>query len=297
MIERYHSDELHCHNENPYSERNLAQRALDEKLAPLATALRSKFRTENEVRQYLSRKYFGTSDFAYTKKWSEPEKYAMFENDLNAVLFGTVGGANFNDPRLNYTQQSWEELELEEKTSSQLAISNQMANLLENNDIFLNDTDTFLISFDPYSYNVSIKGIEDNNLLQKITDLLNSDTNAKELFFYTLQNSGNLDKNALAKFRAWHQVKEYTNLDLSSLHLKNGDYYTADNKKLIDVINTAIRDDVSISSEFKGAASEYIKGLIDIVIQNGWNDIDDLNLSIGYSRHSGFFHIGKTYMA
>ncbi len=297
MVERYQSDELHCNNQNPYSEKNLAVRALDEKLASMAESLRSRFKNKEEVRQYLSQKYFGTSDFAYTKKWQEPEKYAMFENDLNAVLFGTVGGANLNDPRLNYTQKNWEEEELEEKTASQQAISNQMVNLLEKNDVFLNDTDTFLISFDPYSYDVSIKGVENNDLLLKITALLNSGNNSRELLYYTIQRSGNLDKDVLTKFRAWHQVKEYANLDLSTLPLKDGEYYTTDGEKLMDVINAAIKSDTSINSEFKGTASEYIKGLIDTVTQNGWNNIEDLNLSIGYSRNAGFFNIGQSYVA
>ena len=230
MVDRYNSDELHSNNENPYSDENLALRKLDEQLAPMAENVRSKCKTIDEVRHYLGLKYFGQEEFAFTKKWKEPEKYAMYENDLNAICYGTVGGANRQDPRLNFTNKDWDTYEAEQKASKQKIISNQMNNLLENNGITVNDQ--LLISFNPYSYTASIEGSSDLNMLSKITELLNSGSNSRELMYYTMQTSGNIDADALTKFRAYQNIKQYTGYDLSKLDLKNGEFYTPEGQKI-----------------------------------------------------------------
>ena len=87
-----------------------------------------------------------------------------------------------------------------------------MSNLLKNNGITLNDN--LLISFNPYSFNASIEGSSDLSMLSKITELLNSSRNSQELFYYTMQNSSALDAEALAKFRAYHNIMKYTGYDI-----------------------------------------------------------------------------------
>lgn len=69
MVDAYNSDNLKAKSSeyDPYSELNLSRRNLDEKLADWASTVRSQCKTEQEVHEYLSKKYFGTSDFAYTK--------------------------------------------------------------------------------------------------------------------------------------------------------------------------------------------------------------------------------------
>lgn len=154
----------------------------------------------------------------------------MYENDLNAICYGTVGGANRQDPRLNFTNKDWDTYEAEQKASKQKIISNQMNNLLENNGITVNDQ--LLISFNPYSYTASIEGSSDLSMLSKITELLNSGSNSRELMYYTMQTSGNIDADALTKFRAYQNIKQYTGYDLSKLDLKTVNFILQKDKKL-----------------------------------------------------------------
>ena len=279
MVDRYNSDELHSNNENPYSDENLALRKLDEQLAPMAENVRSKCKTID----------------AFTKKWKEPEKYAMYENDLNAICYGTVGGANRQDPRLNFTNKDWDTYEAEQKASKQKIISNQMNNLLENNGITVNDQ--LLISFNPYSYTASIEGSSDLSMLSKITELLNSGSNSRELMYYTMQTSGNIDADALTKFRAYQNIKQYTGYDLSKLDLKNGEFYTPEGQKITDILKDKLDKNNSIAVEFKGAAYQYTKDLLDKIAEHGWNGTPDLELKIGFSIKDGFFNLDSFWEA
>lgn len=293
-VERWNSDELKSKSEdnNPYSELNLSRRALDEKLADWASSVRKQCKTQSEVHNYLSKKYFGTDDFAYTKRWDEPEKYAMYKNDYNAVCFGTIGCGNLDDPRLNYTADDWDTYEAKQASAKHNSISLNMANLLKNNGIELEDTDQLLISFNPYSFNTTISGLDDKNLLSQISSLLNSKNNSKNLMYYAMNASSNLNTDAVNKFRAYQQVKEFTGLDLASLTLNNGEFYTSDGQNLDYLLKQGIKNS-TVGIDFKGAAYDYAKSLIDKVAEKGWNSIPDLALSIGYSNKDGFYLTGN----
>lgn len=293
-VDRWNSDDLKAKSEdnNPYSELNLSRRALDEKLADWASSVRSQCKSQAEVHNYLSRKYFGTDDFAYTKRWDEPEKFAMYQNDYNAICFGTISGGNLNDPRLNYTSDDWDTYEAKQASSRHDSISLNMANLLKNNGLDLSENDSLLISFNPYSSSATVAGIDDANMLSKISSLLNSKSNATNLMYYAMSVTSGLDNEAVNKFRAYQQVKEFTGLDLSKLTLKDGEFYTSDGQSLNDLLKDGIENS-SIALEFKGAAYDYAKGLVDKVAQKGWNSIADLNLSIGYSKQNGFYMLGN----
>lgn len=298
-VEWANSDELKSLSEelNPYSEENLAIRKLDEQLAPMAEALRNKFSTVDEVESYLKEKYFGTPQTVYTIKWEEPEKYAMYENDLNAVLFGTIGqmSVNRDDPRLNFTERDWQEQEIADKTYRHDSISKNMANLLKNNGIQLEENDSLLISFNPYSSSVSVEGLEDLTLLKNISDLLNSGDNSNNLMMYAL-NTQTVNQEALTKWRAYQTLKEYTGLDLSELTLKNNEFYTSDGKKVLDVLKDKLDNYGKIAVEFKGVAYDYTAGLLKQVAQKGWNSMPDLEIFLGYSQKDGFFTFGNTYI-
>ena len=290
----WNSDELKSKSEdnNPYSELNLSRRALDEKLADWASSVRKQCKTQADVHNYLSKKYFGTDDFAYTKRWDEPEKYAMFQNDYNAICFGTIGGGNLNDPRLNYTAGDWETYDAKQTSAKHESISLNMKNLLANNGIELGENDSLLISFNPYTLTANVTGLEDSSLQAQITSLLDSKNNAKNLMYYAMNLYSNNNEEALNKFRAYSQVKEFTGLDLSSLILKDGEYFTSEGQSLYDLLKDGIENS-SVGIEFKGTAYDYAKSLVDRVAEKGWNSISDLNVSIGYSKNDGFYSIGN----
>lgn len=298
MVDRYESDELKSVSEinNPYSDLNQSTHALDEKLASWAESMRTRFSNADDVDKYLCKKYFGQERIGYTKQWEEPEKYAMYKNDLNMVMYGTVKAYQFNlkDPRLNNPQYtSADEFDKAEEKAKHDSISNNMAHLLENNGIDIGNN-SLLFSINPYSKGVMIEGMDDLNMKSILLQALEKNNNSTNLLHYGMQSQG-VDSDARTKYRAYSALKEYTGLDLSELILKDGEYYTADGQGVNELLKEGIENATSVGVDFKGAAFNYVKDLLDKVAENGWNAMPDLDIKIGYSKENGFFSFGTTY--
>jgi len=298
MVNHYESDDLRSKSDivNPYSDLNQSTHALEEKLASWAEGMRAKFSNADDVDKYLCKKYFGQERIGYTMQWEEPEKYAMYKNDLNMVLYGTVRAYQFNlnDPRINNPQYvSPEEFDKAEEKAKHDSISNNMAHLLENNGIDIGES-SLLISINPYSKDVMIEGIDDLNMKSILLQALEKNNNSTNLLHYGMQNQ-DVDNDARTKYRAYTSLKEYTGLDLSELVLKDGEYYTADGQSVNELLIDGIDKASSVGLDFKGAAYNYVKDLLDKVAEKGWNAMPDLDIKVGYSKESGFFNFGKTY--
>jgi len=298
MVNQYESDDLRTKDEmlNPYSDLNKSTHALDEKLASWAEGMRTKFSNADDVDKYLCKKYFGQERIGYTMKDHEPEKYAMYKNDLNMVMYGTVKAYQFNlkDPRLNNPQYtSADEFDKAEEKAKHDSISNNMAHLLENNGIDIGNN-SLLFSINPYSKGVMIEGMDDLNMKSILLQALEKNNNSTNLLHYGMQSQG-VDSDARTKYRAYSALKEYTGLDLSELILKDGEYYTADGQSVKDLLIDGIDKATSVGVDFKGAAFNYVKDLLDKVAEKGWNAMPDLDIKIGYSKENGFFSFGTTY--
>jgi hypothetical protein len=298
MVNQYESDDLRTKDEmlNPYSDLNKSTHALDEKLASWAEGIRTRFSNADDVDKYLCKKYFGQERIGYTMKDQEPEKYAMYKNDLNMVLYGTVRAYQFDlkDPRINNPQYtSADEYDKAEEKAKHDSISNNMAHLLENNGIDIGNN-SLLFSINPYSKGVMIEGMDDLNMKSILLQALEKNNNSTNLLHYGMQNQ-NVDSDALTKYRAYSSLKEYTGLDLSELILKDGEYYTADGQSVKDLLIDGIDKATSVGVDFKGAAFNYVKDLLDKVAEKGWNAMPDLDIKIGYSKENGFFNFGTTY--
>ncbi len=176
-------------------------------------------------------------------------------------------------------------------------INDDMKTLLEQENIVLDDDTQFLISFDPYSYGVTVEGSSDIALLSKMSQLLNSSSLSKSLFNYSMQNTVEFNNDSVAKFKAFQAVKNYTSYDLSKLTLRGGEYYTPEGKNLSELIKNAIQNDSNISTDSKNEIYEDIMTQVNTVAEKGWNGISDLELNIGYSPKDGFYPLGGSWEA
>lgn len=292
MVDRYkaNSDSLHSNNEDPFSDKNIAIRNFEEKLAVVAADNRSKCATAHDVYAYLGKKYFGKDATTYMDRLNADEKTrAMYDNELKATLFGTYQTSNTADPRIGWQAEDWETEETKNKNSNQKIISNQMNNLLTKHGITLGSEDTLLISFNPYDYTATVSGIKDSDTLNKINTLLNSGKNAKELFYYTFKNSGSLNSEAVTKYRAYQNILDLTGQKLNEFTLDNGKFYTSDGKEITSLIDEGIEKDNLIPNDFKNVANKYTTDLLKEIAQKGFNSMPDLNLTIGYNNNYGFF--------
>ena len=260
--------------------------------------MRTRFSNADDVDKYLCKKYFGQERIGYTMKDQEPEKYAMYKNDLNMVLYGTVRGYQFDlkDPRINNPQYvSADEYDKAEEKAKHDSISNNMAHLLENNGIDIGDN-SLLFSINPYSKSVMIEGMDDLNMKSILLQALEKNNNSTNLLHYGMQSQG-VDSDARTKYRAYTSLKEYTGLDLSELILKDGEYYTTDGGVNVkELLKEGIDNASSVGLDFKAPAFNYVKDLLDKVAEKGWNSMPDLDIKLGYNKNDGFFNVGNTYI-
>ncbi len=292
MVARYNenANSLHSMNEDPYNEKNIAIREFEEKLAVVAADNRSKCATVHDVYELIGKKYFGKDGTTYMDRLNADEATrAMYDNELNATLYGTYQNSNLDDPRINWNQEDWESQLLKDKESNQRIISTQMKNLLDSKGIDVEEGDTLLISFDPYEYFIAVEGLKNTKNLSKVNEILKEGDNAKELFYYTLQNSRSVNQEALTKYKAYQNVKNLTGENLSELTLRNGNYYTEEGKNVLSLIKQGIDKDTLIPQDFKNVAYDYSKRLLKEVAEKGFNSMPDLELTIGYSKDYGFF--------
>ncbi len=56
-----------------------------------------------------------------------------------------------------------------------------------------------------------------------------------------------------------------------------------------ELIKEGISKDNSIAPEFKGAAYDYVQGLMDVVADKGWDNIPDIRMDVMYSGENGLY--------
>ncbi|MCR4941230.1 MAG: DUF4885 domain-containing protein [Campylobacter sp.] len=288
----YNKDKLSSNAQDPNAGYSGASRRLQLGLNDYASSLREQFSNEGDLREYLGQKYFGRG-MIYTDRWENPQAYAMFENDLHMAMFG-VPHNPINDPRSDYSQENWKEYDTRVQKERHDGISSQFAKLM-NNLVDIKDS-SLLISFNPYDMSDNIKTNvlldgEQNAKTRAIEQLLSRDTNAKNAFYYTLNlERNNLDNASIAKFRAFESAKNFANVDLRDFRVENGSFISSSGDDLMQLIKDGISKDEKIKNDYKGAAYEYAKQNIDILIAaGGWDNVKDLDLKIAYNTKDGFY--------
>ena len=107
-----------------------------------------------------------------------------------------------------------------------------------------------------------------------------------------------LDSNSVAKMQAYRLVMDYTGLDLSKMETReDGMYYTSNGVELSEYLKEKLKYCNDVPFEFRGAAFEYTMQNVNKVAQLGWNNIPDLNISIGYNNANGFIPYGTSFEA
>ena len=69
----------------------------------------------------------------------------------------------------------------------------------------------------------------------------------------------------------------------------DGKFYTEDGKDAWELVKEGISKDSSIATEFKGAANDYVRGLMDVIADKGWDNIPDIQMDIMYSGKNGLY--------
>src|SRR5574344_589985 len=163
-------------------------------------------------------------------------------------------------------------------------------------DFILKDINlTFTI--DPYDYKVTVSGIDDKNLSSLIEDALNTASNSKELFSHiynsTLDNNSQVSKEKSDKKTLFHEIKNRTGYDLRELENVDGKFLTQDGTDILELYKIGVINSKNIPEEYKGMVFELYSGKLIELAKKGFENIEDLNLSIDY-KNGSFYDLGQS---
>jgi hypothetical protein len=194
------TETIHSSNSNPKDDFFKAATILEETYYSLRVANRAKYKTVDELERALIDKYCFQSSIYYNI-YTETEREAMYDNELNMTLFGCLpGGGDFRDPHIKGTVHGTRP---EEKQAyNRTMVMKQINNIFKREGIKdLIGNKNLMFTIDPFSYKLGVSGTEDTTLINKIEEALNKDRNSIELFYHILKGtSKNIPTSVKDKF-------------------------------------------------------------------------------------------------
>lgn len=274
-------------------------RKLASSYADIAVQNRAKYQTVNELYSGVYWKYFD-KDSAYSS-YSQEEKWAMFNNEMTMTRWGVIRSDHVSsisdllkDPHLDGEVTTNKSTDTREFNSRML--SAQIGNVFKNNGIDLsllgNSSFRFSVNGMTNKLTVSLRSgnagsTVDADLLKKMTEALNSNNNAKNLFYNLLYDGakqGTSPKDQLAKWGLWNNFQSVTGEDIRTYRQMADGFVNKNGEKARDIFKEALKTTTTVPSQFKGVAYDYFIEQEKKAMQYDIADTADLTLSMTYQN-------------
>ena len=248
--------------------------------------------------QHISDKYYSQASPYYIEGLSRMEREIAYNHEMDYLKNNKLTKINYIDPNLkDLTSIHGYIEELEEKKFNREAVNTQFQQLLDKYSISIPKDTNLTFTIDPYDYKVTVSGLDDKNLSSLIEDVLNTASNSKELFSHiynsTLDNNSQVSKEKSDKKTLFHEIKNRTGYDLRDLENIDGKFLTQDGTDILELYKTGVINSKNIPEEYKGMVFELYSGKLTELAKKGFENIEDLNLSIDY-KNSSFHDVGQS---
>jgi len=278
--------------QNSYvSEIDACGQALEDKY----TKLLEEAKSHSNPQAYIQNKY---SPY-YVSDLTDEEREIAYRNETQMLNYGKIYEYDMGDSLfrgITFPNAS-DEVE-NQKTFNRQVVNSEFDNLFEENGIEVPEGTQLSFSIDPYSYNLTVSGTEDEGLKEKIEELLNSSGNSKELYNHILSSSSGSDvtkstqftREGLFKRNLYNEALDVTGIDTRSLTEKDGSYYTDDGQNITDIFNTKLEEMAKngkpyVPKQYTRVCEETFASMIKEMASKGWDNIPDMTLSINYSNN------------
>lgn len=259
------------------------RRALTDKYARLA----AEAETHADPEGYIYEKYFGRGSQYYEKDLTDVERSIGYNNEMRMYKEGKVNGVSYQDSLFRGKPIYGDVVDNDRILFQRQTVSRQISNILTNAGIDparLPDTCTYTV--DPYSYQISVDGVDESVKLS-MERALNQGDNGKNLYKHILTcstqdgcNSTQISADSKLKFQVFQEVYRYTSLDLRELDEKNGTYYTEEGKDIKELVRAAVAQSDQVPGDYKAQVEQWICDMITDISGKGWNNVADMRLSI-----------------
>lgn len=271
-------------NAVPYTDNSAAFRAaLTDKYSKLV----EEAKTHSNPEEYIYGKYYDKGSQYYETNLTETERRIAYNYEMQMYKSGKINGVSYQDSLFRGVEINGDVVDNDRIMFKRQTINRQISNILSGAGIDtagIPDTCTFTV--DPYSYYISVDGVDDS-LKQSMEQTLNQGSNGKNLYKHILTcstqdgcNSSQVSADSKLKFQAFQQVYEYTGLKLNELEEKGGTYYTKDGEDIKELVSAAVDKSGTVPGNYKAQVKQWICGMISDISGKGWNNVADMKLSI-----------------
>ena len=257
--------------------------ALTDKYSKLA----AEAKTHSNPEEYIYGKYYDKGSQYYEANLTETERRIAYNYEMQMYKSGKINGVSYQDSLFRGIEINGDVVDNDRIMFKRQTVNRQISNILSGAGIDtagIPDTCTFTV--DPYSYYISVDGVDDS-LKQSMEQALNQGGNGKNLYKHILTcstqdgcNSSQVSADSKLKFQAFQQVYEYTGLKLNELEEKGGTYYTKDGEDIKNLVGAAVDKSGTVPSDYKSQVKQWICGMISEISGKGWNNVADMKLSI-----------------
>ncbi len=267
-----------------YTDNSTAFRAaLTDKYAKLV----AEAKTHSNPEEYIYGKYYGKGSQYYETNLTETERRIAYNYEMQMYKDGKIIGVSYEDSLFRGIEIYGDVKDNDRIMFKRQTINRQISNIMSGagiDTVGIPDTCTFTV--DPYSYYISVDGVDDS-LKQSMEQVLNQGNNGKNLYKHILTcstqdgcNSSQVSADSKLKFQAFQQVYEYTGLKLNELEEKGGTYYTKDGEDIKELVRAAVDKSGTVPGDYKSQVKQWICGMISEISGKGWNNVADMKLSI-----------------
>ena len=257
--------------------------ALTDKYSKLA----AEAKTHSNPEEYIYGKYYDKGSQYYEANLTETERRIAYNYEMQMYKDGKINGVSYQDSLFRGIEIYGDVKDNDRIMFKRQTINRQISNILSGAGI---DTagipDTCSFTVDPYSYYISVDGVDDS-LKQPMEQALNQGSNGKNLYKHILTcstqdgcNSSQVSADSKLKFQALQKVYEYIGLKLNELDERGGTYYTKDGEDIKELVRTAVDKSGTVPCDYKAQVKQWICGMISEISGKGWNNVADMNLSI-----------------
>ena len=257
--------------------------ALTDKYAKLV----AEAKTHSNPEEYIYGKYYNKGSQYYETNLTETERRIAYNYEMQMYKDGKIIGVSYEDSLFRGIEIYGDVKDNDRIMFKRQTINRQISNIMLGAGIDtagIPDTCTFTV--DPYSYYISVDGVDDS-LKQSMEQALNQGNNGKNLYKHILTcstqdgcNSSQVSADSKLKFQAFQQVHEYTGLKLNELEEKGGTYYTKDGEDIKELVRAAVDKSGAVPADYKAQLKQWICGMISDISGKGWNNVADMKLSI-----------------
>lgn len=279
-------NEIKSNNMDVYQETyHVFKKALIDKYTKLADEARS----HADPEEYLLKKYRNKSCAWYVADLTDREREIAYHYERQMLETGTIKGVKFQDSLFRGILVKGE-TDIARVAFNRQMVNAQIGNIFQENGIELREGEQCVFSVDPYSYRISVSGVEEEMRL-RMENALNVGENGKNLFFHINHcavqdgaNSRQVTEDGSLKHQVYQDVLQYTGLELNALEERDGSYYTKEGKDICGIVCAAIDASPEIPVSFKPQMQEAVCGRIHELAGKGRDTVRDMILRIGYSE-------------